>query len=424
MKPTYPDQPSSNPRSPEGRHRGAASPQDRKFRRERTRWRKAQEQVAPLIERRRRKGPNEKARRRVRYRGRLGTLMDELHVLLRRYGPVAATCERAVSAKTRHDRRLVLTQMLVSLYRGKYQLQHVTNFRGKHALWILQHWTDEGLAPSTMATYVSHLRTFIGWLTKTDLLSVVNRYCAEHPDRTQRHTATDRDKSERAANIDFEELLRRAEATGNKHFAAQLHLIGAFGLRVREAWLFRPHLSVDALGAAHVDWGTKGGRPRKLPAALTPSQRDALDRACALVPNAHASMIPPGYDLKQWSRKFYSLCKKCGFTKKQLGVTPHSLRHGVLLDLYERLAGVPAPVRGGSDSLVDPDRDRDSRQVVAETAGHNRLQASSAYLGSRRHKRREAQPTTKRMPSRDDIPSNERQDAPPNEHKPRASDTD
>ena len=230
--------------------------------------------------------------------------------------------------------------------------------------------------------------------------------------------------AERAGNIDFEEILRRAEETGDKHFAGQLRLIGAFGLRAREAWLFRPHLSVDALGAPHVNWGTKGGRPRKLPAALRPSQREALDRARALVPNAHASMIPPGYDLKQWSRRFYSLCKKCGFTKKQLGVTPHCLRHGVLLDLYERLAGVPAPVRGGSDTPVDPDRERDSRQVVAETAGHNRLQASSAYLGSRRHKRREAQPTTKRMPSRDDIPSNERQDAPPNEHKPRASDTD
>ena len=399
MKPTDADQPSSNSRTPEGQPRGALSPQDRKFRRERTRWRKAQERIAPLIERSRRKDPNEKARRRAGYRGRLRTLTDELQVLLKRYGPVAAISERAVSAKTRHDRRLVLTQMIASLYRGKYQLKHITNFKGKHVLWILQNWTDVGLAPSTMATYVSHLRTFIGWLAKPTLLSVVDRYRAEHPERTQRHTATDRDKSECAANIDFEEILRRAEETGSEHFAAQIHLIGAFGLRVREAWLFRPHLSVDAFGAPHVDWGTKGGRPRKLLAALTPLQRDALDRARALVPNPHASMIPPGYDVKRWSPEFYRLCRKIGLTKKQLGVTPHSLRHGVLLDLYERLAGVPAPVRGGSDTPVDPDRERDSRQIVAETAGHSRLQASSAYLGRRRPKRRAAQPTPKRMPS-------------------------
>ena len=164
--------------------------------------------------------------------------------------------------------------------------------------------------------------------------------------------------------------------------------------------------------------------PRKLPAALTPFQRYALDRAYAVVPNAHASMIPPGYDLKQWSGEFYRLCKQIGLTKKQLGVTPHSLRHGVLLDLYERLAGVPAPVRGGAEIPIDPDRERDSRQVVTETAGHTRLQASLAYLGSRRRKRRKAQPTAKRVPSRDDIPSNERQDAPPDEHQPPASDAD
>ena len=53
--------------------------------------------------------------------------------------------------------------------------------------------------------------------------------------------------------------------------------------------------------------------------------------------------------MKQWSGEFYGLCKAIGLTKKQLGVTPHSLGHGVLLDLYEFLAGVPAPARGGAE---------------------------------------------------------------------------
>jgi hypothetical protein len=36
-----------------------------------------------------------------------------------------------VSAKTRKDRRLVMTQMLVDLYREKYQLCHLKKLQGK-----------------------------------------------------------------------------------------------------------------------------------------------------------------------------------------------------------------------------------------------------------------------------------------------------
>jgi hypothetical protein len=51
--------------------------------------------------------------------------------MLYRYGSVASSCERAVSAKTRKDRRLVMTQMLVDLYREKYQLCHLKKLQGK-----------------------------------------------------------------------------------------------------------------------------------------------------------------------------------------------------------------------------------------------------------------------------------------------------
>lgn len=239
-----------------------------------------------------------------------------------------------------------------------------------------------------MSTYVSHLRVFVGWLDKEPLLGVIEEYLTEHPGLTQRHAATEQDKSERGANTDFEEIYRRATETANEHFVCQLLLIAALGLRVREAWLFRPHLAVDLTGHVTVGWGTKGGRPRVLPTLLTPSQRLAIERARALVSENYGSMIPPGFArIDEWSRVFYRRCRQIGLTKNQLGVTPHSLRHGVLLDLYERLAGVPAPVRGGAETPIPPHKEREVRKIVAEVAGHSRPQIVSAYIGSRRRRR-------------------------------------
>jgi hypothetical protein len=105
-----------------------------------------------------------------------------------------------------------------------------------------------------MSNYASHLRVFLIWLDKPPLLAAVEQYLSEHPGLTQRRAATARDKSERGANVDFEEIYRRATETGNEHFVCQLLLIAALGLRVREAWLFRPHLSVDSAGHVNVDW--------------------------------------------------------------------------------------------------------------------------------------------------------------------------
>lgn len=337
-----------------------------------------------VINRSRPKRSDARPRHGARYRGPLATLLRELRAMLFRYGSVRSFCEKAVSGKTRKDRRLVMTQMLVNLYRGGYRICHIENIKGKHVRAIIQRWVDQGIAKSTMATYVSHLRIFLGWLERPQLLAVVDQFRAEHPGLTQRKSATDRDKSERGANVDFELIYRRATETGDEYFVCQLLLIATLGLRVREAWLFRPHLSVHS-SRVSVHWGTKGGRPRDLPTPISPLQQWAIDRACALVSDKCGSMIPPGFaQMKQWSRKFYRLCGRIGLTRHQLRVTPHSLRHGVLLNLYEHLAGVPAPVRGGPDSVFPPARERDARQIVAEFAGHSRAQVSSAYLGSRR----------------------------------------
>ncbi len=318
------------------------------------------------------------------YRGRLGELLKELRTLLFHHGNESAYNERVVSAKTRRDRRLVMRGMLIALHRSEFKLCHLKNFRGKHVLAIIRHWTELGIMASTMATYVAHLRTFVRWIDKPDLMLVIDRYCAERPELTRRQTATDTDKSERAVCIDAAEIIRRAEQIGDEHFLCQMLLITSLGLRVREAWLFRPHLA-GVSGHLHIAWGTKGGRPRTLPAPVTPEQASVLERARALVEFAAGSMIPPQYQrVDQWARRFYRLCRKIGLTRSGLGITPHSLRHGVLLDLFEQVAGEPAPVRGAGERTLDPGEERAAREIVAQAAGHSRVSVTSAYLGSSR----------------------------------------
>ena len=192
-----------------------------RLQRRQAKWNKACERIMRMLKRGRLKGRDRPPRRGAGYRGRLGQLLRELRVLFHRCASVAASRERSVSGKTRRERRVVMKRMLVDLYRGGYQLCHLDNFRAKHAVAILQRWTELGHASSTMATYVSHLRTFVAWLGKRELLPIIDRYCAEHPGLTRRRTATDRDKSERGAGVDYREIFRRAVATGDQYFVHQ-----------------------------------------------------------------------------------------------------------------------------------------------------------------------------------------------------------
>ena len=314
------------------------------------------------------------------FNGPLGELLYELRQLFHLHLRVAATCERAVGAKTSRERRIVMTRMLVDLYRGGHKLHHLKNLGKKHVLAILTSWSTRRLAASTMASYVSHLRSFCTWLGKTHMLDVIQRYVDEHPALTRRHTATDHDKSEQGVNVAFVDVQERARAI-DEHFACQLALIEAFGLRSREAWLFRPHLAEDGSGRVTVMWGTKGGRSRVLPLPISAKQREVLGWAKRLVQTRCESMVPRSYTLKQWAYRYYRLCRRIGLTRRQLAVTPHSFRHGVLLNLYETLSGRPAPVRDCSGERPDPAVDRAAREVVSETAGHSRTSVVSAYLG-------------------------------------------
>lgn len=285
------------------------------------------------------------------------------------------------------------------------------NLNGGHIDILMRYWTaDQTLAASLAhnaprvslratpysAAYIqqqlSILRVFAGWIGKPGLVRDAEHYTTER-DIVRRSYSAKFDKGWTGNGVDIGASIN-AVAQIDVHVAVQLRMLMAFGLRRKEAVMFRPHLSEvpdfalpASCAAIHryvsflrIKRGTKGGRLR-FAAIRTQAQRDALDAAKRIAQHPHSHLGRPGLSLKQSLDLFSNVVRAAGLTKSLLGVTPHGLRHEFAGDLFFDIASVQPPVRGG-DACTDPETLRAAYLEVARQLGHNRPQISSAYLGA------------------------------------------
>jgi len=320
-----------------------------------------------------------RARGRRSRRGALDGLMRDLNALYREHLQRRATRGGMVGVKTMRERRVVIEAALRGLHEDGFKLRRLHNLRARHLRAVVQAWKRRGLKASTLSTNFSHLRTLCRWCSKHELVAVIDEWIAEDPSLTLRRAATEFDRSERRIGVHSATLIRRS-AVLDERFSCQLALMSAFGLRVLEAWLLRPHQAAEG-ASFKIERGTKGGRPRRLPTVLSAEQLLVLEWAKSLSQTATDSMIPRGWSIERWRRRFYRLCRRVGLTRSAMGITAHSLRHGYLQDLYEQLTGHASPARGGTLRDSDQELDRHARDVTSEAAGHSRRSVSSAYLG-------------------------------------------
>ena len=304
--------------------------------------------------------------------------------------------EKKVSYKTMHERAGELRLFFDALWSlPRYAAVDPRSLRPKHIKAVLALWQARGLSPKTLCNRLSSLRTFAFWIGKRGLVETAANEGLHLKDLRVSQVAT-QDKSWRFRGVDAGAVI----ATAEKHcpyVAASLALIEAFGLRVKESVMSRPHEGVTPIeqanfyterpeGVTHVlrVSGTKGGRPRELPIA-TEAQWAALRRAQVLVEPGQP-MGRPGKTLKTNLQWMYRVLTKIGITRKQLGVTAHGLRHQKFNDEYERVTGKASPVRGGRP--VDRELDMAAREHIAQIGGHGRIQIVSAYCGTSLRKRR------------------------------------
>lgn len=313
-----------------------------------------------------------------------------LDVLIELFNTRHTAREKTVSHKTRHERARFLRQFFRDLQRkaGFRTPPDPRNLGQKHVHAMVQVWQREHLAPATIQTYMSFLRGLASWLNKPGFVRAPAHYGLSL-EEYERHEYARHDKSWGAHGVDVETVLAQV-AQFDARIAASMRLMDALALRRKESVMFRPFehvvpfeqtgLPLESRKADEYVWiKGKGGRVRWVPLE-TDGQRSTVALARSLVTSQDAHMGDPALNLKRNLRRLDYALEKFGITKRLAGTTGHGLRHGNLNDLYEDMTGIPSPVRGGGP--VPADVDQAARLAVSERAGHSRVRASGAYLGS------------------------------------------
>lgn len=309
------------------------------------------------------------------------TWLERLQAIVDRHAHLAANGSRVLSNQTKELRIERLKHCFRELRGLGYKIDDPRSIKPKHIEALVQHWEQTEKAAATIQNKVSALRTFCSWIGKPGMVKATASY-ASSPERVKVQTSATESKAWSDHSIDINAKIAEIEAY-DRHVGMQVRLCLSFGLRRREAVMMKPHRA-DRGDVLHVNDGTKGGRDR-IVAIDSVLKRETLDAAKELVgPNKNAHMGGKrGGTLEQALQRYTNVLYRCGVNTRELEVTGHGLRHEYMNDRYEELTGEASPVRGGAK----PEKGVETlaRMVVAEEAGHTRLNITAAYYGTHKH---------------------------------------
>jgi len=305
-----------------------------------------------------------------------------LLALFRQHGKKALSNGRKSGKPVSIDRQRERLNHVLSSFEtiraGGFQIADPFALRQKHVQYLVRNWIETGISLGHMQNQLTALRGLCEWMGKKDLVRSLHTY-ESAPEICSRSGIATEDKSWESKGIDVEAVIASITKSDN-HVGMTLRLCAAFALRRKEGSMLRPARVSPGVLKVPVKEGTKGGRYREVEIEFL-WQYDLLAEAAAIAHPEKGSLIPPGYTPEQWRRRFYYILQKHGITKKELGVTTHGLRHGFTHALYERMTGVPAPIKG---LPLRPDAQAHKRATakIVEVAGHSRVSKSNAYLST------------------------------------------
>lgn len=300
-----------------------------------------------------------------------------LNEVIKAHNKAAASGGKAVSFATQEARREILDQGFKELLALGYKLPDVRGFKERHMTALGHAWEAKELSASTIQNRISIFRVFAEWIGKAGMIRGSENY-VKNPKSVERHLVTKTDKTWSGQQQTLQEKLLIIEKI-DKFVAMQLELQRAFGLRMKEAALLKPHMANKGNYLA-VNWGTKGGRDRVVP-IQNAYQRDVLARAKEIMKSTNDSMTPKNFNFKQWKNHYYHVCRQAGISRKD-GITSHGLRHERLNEIYQEITDQLSPIKGGSTSAKNARVHEIAKQEIAEVAGHCRKSISGAYIGS------------------------------------------
>ena len=287
-----------------------------------------------------------------------------------------------VAYKTARDRRQRGRQAIRILHRTfNMKVESVYNLRAKHFDALMKHVETSDYEPGTRQDWASFLRWFAQELGLRQVERRIVRRRWEINRLMRRSYVAKGDRSLLPTGVSFDEMFRRLYEI-EPWVAACALLMHAFALRTKEALLYRPWQPYDEHGRIHIEYGTKGGRPRthEVPVISLEDATAVLGYCRLFVASKTESMIPRGMEFKQAYARFYYVVRKAGFTHAKLGRTPHALRHGRLQGIFKGKAGFEPSTRGGCMEQ-DPKRAKEAAGLVSRIAGHNRTWIATAYIG-------------------------------------------
>jgi site-specific recombinase XerC len=307
---------------------------------------------------------------------------NEIHQVLHKHRDQAAKSDKKVGAETQEKREMVILGFFSTLFELGYKIESIYNIRQRHLVEVFNFLEDEGQSPSTIANKISIMRTFCNWIGKENMVKDSSYYVKDIAS-VKRTSVVQEDKSWVGNGIKVMEKLDEIREK-DPSVALTLELSWAFGLRVREALMFRPNTDHDLQkGVLSVRDGTKGDRPRNVPIENN-VQWDVLERAQKAADGKTDFLGKRGNSYIQMRSNFYNVLRACKITLKDNSISAHGLRHEYMHRSFQTLLGIEPPVRGGDLSQVDKKDFYPAIRKLVERAGHSREDIGAAYFGSRR----------------------------------------
>ena len=313
-------------------------------------------------------------------------LNNQIEIVLQQHKDKAAHQDKKVGQGTQDKRRTVIKGFIADLLKlrnPRYPIHSIYNLKQKHLKAVFTHLEKQGQAPSTIQNKISIMRTFCEWLGKHGMVGDSTKYVEDRAS-VRRTMIVQEDKSWEGNGIDVMDLIQKV-TDKDESAGMWLELCLGFGLRVREAIMFRPSIDGE-YGMISVLEGTKGDRPRVVPIE-NQVQRELVERAKALADGKTGMLGTRGKTYEQKRRRFYTVMESLGITLKVEGVTAHGLRHQYMQESFKRLTGVDSPVKGGDINSIPADEFHVATLKLVERAGHSRAMIGASYYGSRRRKK-------------------------------------
>lgn len=275
------------------------------------------------------------------------------------------------SFATRAKRKSVLFRACAQLWE-KFPGLKLKNLKTKHCLFIVEAWKHHKAIKSEL----SHIRWLLEKLNMQYLLPKDN----DSLGIPRRKIVTNENKSW-IGKTDIEMKMKEI-ITENEIIGLALRLCLFFGLRMKEAALFRPHENIKLEeGYIEVVYGTKGSRPRRVPISTQDQIKLLMELKEKINPGK--SLIPSNRSFVEFKNQFYYYVRKKGIRRSN-GITTHGLRHTYANVRYAEITVTDSPVISTEKRIIDREKDQEAREIIAKELGHGRSSVTSAYTGGKR----------------------------------------